>query len=110
MWCPSSKDNSDRIGFLDLPCEIRDLIYELAFHVPGHIAIGEAVNEYSVPGIARWTFHLVILVTHTFRKILAAWISTAPLAIQGSNSAQMKSLATMMTGSSCSVQIQVRKR
>jgi hypothetical protein len=39
---------------LNLSREVRDLIYELAFHVPGYIAIGEALNEYASPGIARW--------------------------------------------------------
>ncbi|KAL1797932.1 hypothetical protein ACET3X_004538 [Alternaria dauci] len=51
-WAPSYKEEDSRVSFLDLPRELRDLVYEFAFRVPGAILVYSR-DPFAVRPVAR---------------------------------------------------------
>ncbi|CAG5181020.1 uncharacterized protein ALTATR162_LOCUS9553 [Alternaria atra] len=51
-WTPSYKEDETKVGFLDLPRELRDLVYEFAFRIPGAILVYSR-DPFAVRPVAR---------------------------------------------------------
>ncbi len=52
VWVPSCKEDESKVGFLDLPRELRDLVYEFALRIKGAVLVYSS-DPYAVRPVAR---------------------------------------------------------